>query len=175
MCFWARDFNRTVPLPKNLNGYRGIVRATWQKLMVGHLSWTSIHPEATSSPESSRRSKCTRHLESGDGPGDEVDPGEYSRWNKYQLIAKSRLRDGTEPTIFVPKLLSNTTYPYCACSPDWVVYGSAMHPGTGAENDPQSGPQMIPLKVRNGVDSAGVDRGMAWTGEWPGASNYDEW
>ena len=30
---------------------------------------------------------------------------------KYQLMPKSRLRDGTEPANFVPKLLSNMTYP----------------------------------------------------------------
>ena len=35
------------------------------------------------------------------------------RWNKNQLMAISRLWDGTEPAIFVPKLLGNVTYPHC--------------------------------------------------------------
>ena len=38
----------------------------------------------------------------------------YNRRNKYQLMVESHLRDGTEPAIFVPKLLSNMAYPYCA-------------------------------------------------------------
>ena len=34
----------------------------------------------------------------------------FSRGNKYQLMTKSRLRDGTEPAVRSPKLLSNVTY-----------------------------------------------------------------